>query len=118
MNAGELAEITFANLEYGNYKVKRDSDGRELFWFKSRELMTKADVDRLTAAEDKADRELEGNVDAFGADEAEKEKKKNMLLERRGAGGGDEIEDYDNNDNDKKQRFGEKIGLPSPQSIN
>ena len=26
LNAGELAEITFANLEYGNYKVKRDSD--------------------------------------------------------------------------------------------
>ena len=33
-----LPQIIFANAKYGNYKLKRTSDERELYWFKSDEL--------------------------------------------------------------------------------
>jgi hypothetical protein len=33
-----LSQVIFANAKYGNYKLKRNSDERELYWFKSDEL--------------------------------------------------------------------------------
>ena len=64
LKAGEAASISFANLEFGNYKLRRTSDGQELFWFRSNELMAKAELDKMELAEVREDMALQSAVEA------------------------------------------------------
>mmetsp|Transcript_42356 Transcript_42356/g.95833 ORF Transcript_42356/g.95833 Transcript_42356/m.95833 type:complete len:453 (+) Transcript_42356:154-1512(+) len=52
LKQGEECTVYVANTAYGNYKLKRDSDGREFFWFKSEDLW--GEEERAAVAEKKA----------------------------------------------------------------
>ena len=99
LKAGEEATISFANVEYGNYKVKREEDGKELFWFLSNELMAKVCLDKMEMVQAKKDLELQKQVDAAKSEEeTAHEKKMKATMKGRASGAGDESDEDEDED--------------------
>jgi len=79
----ELCTVIFGNIQYGNYKLKRKADERELFWFKSNQLYGDAERGKIQEEEAAKVAALEAKVNAavLAKEKADAEKAKIKTVE-------------------------------------